>query len=522
MSQLTNCHKILINEYNHAAPLLAQITALIHPTFTSRNQREPQRQTSLIRQIIFILAAPTRRNSRAVPCSGGYFGKKTAWTTLVLALFLTCASNLATTLAAGAQEALDQRAITHLQSGTEHLKRGEIELAREEFNNTLKYESSCYQALNNMGLCDMRQGMLDAAADKFRQALKVNPNYVGSLNNLGIIRYLQGHYEEAIIFYDQALKLSHNKDSEIHTNLANALRDKGDYSAALDHYRQSIKLQPDYAAAYNNLGLTLLYMRHEQEAAVQVTKAIKLKPHYAEAYYNLGLIYKTIDQPDKAKSAFEKSLSCETNPTYAEATRKIISALSSPKTADDALKRGCDLLGCSNWNAAEAQFKLILKNAPGSAVAWNNLGLALARQRELLEAVRAYNKALSLTSGGFSAAHFNLGQALKEQGDRAGAEKAFLAAITTSHGRHPEAHVALGILLKEDGDKKGAVQNYKLAILQSGDTLPVVHFNLGIALETMDSAREAVREYRIYLSQAPQGANAESARLRLRRLGIEL
>jgi tetratricopeptide (TPR) repeat protein len=425
-------------------------------------------------------------------------------------------------VAAQAEEHYDQRALARLASGTGHLKKGELDTAIKEFEEAVKIDGNCYQALNNIGLCYMRQGDLARAADRFRAALKVNPHYVGSLNNLGIVCYLQGHYDEAAIFYEQALSLSNNADAEIQTNYANCLRDKGDVSGAVDHYRQSIKLKPDYAPAYNNLGLTLHYLQKEQEAAVEVTKALKLKPDYAEAYYNLGIIRKALKQLPEAKIAFEQSLKYETNPTYAEATRKLIRDLSVPKSALEHLSRGYDRLEASDWRMAEEEFRQAIKLSPDNALAWNNLGLTLARQGKNGEALAAYKKAIALKHGAFAAAHYNLGQLLKDTGDKSGAEKAFRQAIAESNGTHAYAHVALGVILKEKGDLASAVKNYKLAILQSGDTLPVVHYNLALALEHMESTRDAVREYQIYLSQAPHGLNAEAARQRLKRLGVEM
>lgn len=416
---------------------------------------------------------------------------------------------------------LDGQAATCLSRGTAHLKRGEVEAARALFEQTLKMEPNCYQALNNIGLCYMRQGQLNQAADRFRQALKINPTYVGSLNNLGIVNYLQGRYEEAIIFYEQALSLCQNRDAEIQTNLANALRDKNEYAQAIDHYRQSIKLEPDYAPAYNNLGLTLLNMHKEQEAAVEVTKAIKLKPDYAQAYYNLGLIRQELKQIPEARAALESSLRYETNPGYAEATRKLIAAMSSPPGFDEHMKRGYVMLEANQWAQAQAEFQAALSDRSDSALAWNNLGLAYSEQKKFALAVAAFNKALSLRNGSFAAAHYNLGQALRARGDRAGAEKAFRQAIKDTNGKHAYAHVALGLLLKEKGDVQGAIKAYRLAILQSGDTLPVVHYDLAVALEHAFSTRESVREYQIYLSQAPQGLNVNNARCRLKRLGVE-
>ena len=39
--------------------------------------------------------------------------------------------------------------------------------------------------------------------------------------------------------------------------MGSALKDKGDLEAAIDSYKQALKIKPDYAEAYNNMGNAL-------------------------------------------------------------------------------------------------------------------------------------------------------------------------------------------------------------------------------------------------------------------------
>ena len=45
----------------------------------------------------------------------------------------------------------------------------------------------------------------------------------------------------------------------MHNNLANVLAARALYSEALTHYREALRLQPDYAEAHRNLALVLQY-----------------------------------------------------------------------------------------------------------------------------------------------------------------------------------------------------------------------------------------------------------------------
>ena len=67
-----------------------------------------------------------------------------------------------------------------------------------------------------------------------------------------------------------------------------ALKDKGELEAAIDSYKQALKIKPDYVEAYNNMG-SALKEKGELEAAIDSYKqALKIKPDYAEAYNNMG------------------------------------------------------------------------------------------------------------------------------------------------------------------------------------------------------------------------------------------
>ena len=67
-----------------------------------------------------------------------------------------------------------------------------------------------------------------------------------------------------------------------------ALRDCGKFDEAIEAYRKSISLKPDYAEAYNNMGITLKDQNKFEEAIEAYKKSISLKPNYYEAYNNMG------------------------------------------------------------------------------------------------------------------------------------------------------------------------------------------------------------------------------------------
>ena len=89
----------------------------------------------------------------------------------------------------------------------------------------------------------------------------------------------------------------------------------GELQQAIDKLKKAIALYPQYALAYNNLGV--LYSRlgdrdHEKEA---LQKAVSLNPSFALAYVNLGRMNMKLEDYAAATAAFSKALSL--NPTDA-------------------------------------------------------------------------------------------------------------------------------------------------------------------------------------------------------------
>ena len=59
----------------------------------------------------------------------------------------------------------------------------------------------------------------------------------------------------------------------------------------METFRRAVSVAPDYAQAYNNLGICLRKKGLLHEAIAAYKKALELKPDYAAAYYNLGNAY---------------------------------------------------------------------------------------------------------------------------------------------------------------------------------------------------------------------------------------
>jgi protein O-GlcNAc transferase len=402
---------------------------------------------------------------------------------------------------------------------------------------------------------------LPKAKNYFLSALKIDPHFLPSLSNLAEVYYLQGQLESAITTYKQALPLATGKDLELQTNLANVLRDNGQFQESAEHYQAALKIKPSYAPAHNGFAKLYFLLGQYPQAYDQVIQAIKAKPDYAMAYYHLGLIDSAKGNRNEAIKAYLLSLKYEKNEIYAQDTRLRIKRLGADTKAisSDELARfeatlhagapekpalgdglsflfnfgkhkasfdqARSLIAQHRWSDAERELEAVRDATAGQdPVLLNDLGLTRASQNDFANAANFYQKAIKLSKGKCISAYYNLGQLYRSKGDLESAKSEFLCAIASAKLQRkscPLAHNALAMVLKQLGDTNGAARSYKLAISQAGTDLPVIHYNYAILLEKTDHTREAVQEYKTYLKLAPQGLSVQQAQARLKRLGVD-
>ncbi len=101
---------------------------------------------------------------------------------------------------------------------------------------------------------------------------------------------------------------------------ANALWDGKkvtDPKKAIEYLTNAIKLQPDYAMAYNNRGIAYTNLRQQQWAIEDFDEAIRLQPDLAMAHCNRGAAYGNIGQYQRAIEDLNEAIRLK--PDYAMA-----------------------------------------------------------------------------------------------------------------------------------------------------------------------------------------------------------
>ena len=159
------------------------------------------------------------------------------------------------------------------------------------------------------------QGRFEEVLAKAKHLIDLFPKEVTLHNIQGVSNAALQRYDAAIDSYRQAIKINpYYPDS--YSNMGSALKGKGYLDAAIDSYKQALKIKPDYAEAYYNMGISL-HEKDDLDAAIKSYKqALKIKPNYAECYSNLGVAFQDKGDLEAAMGSYKQALKIK--PDYAE------------------------------------------------------------------------------------------------------------------------------------------------------------------------------------------------------------
>ena len=131
------------------------------------------------------------------------------------------------------------------------------------------------------------KGLLQQALSESSQMLERFPNSVILYNIAGASNAALMQFDAAIESYKQALRIKPDY-ADAYYNMGVALNDKGDPEAAIESYKQALRIKPDYAEGHSNLGTAFQLLNQIEQAVASYEKAISLKKDLNTAISGLG------------------------------------------------------------------------------------------------------------------------------------------------------------------------------------------------------------------------------------------
>ena len=91
-----------------------------------------------------------------------------------------------------------------------------------------------------------------------------------------------------------------------HNNMGDVYGTEGNIEGALQEFKTSVTLKPDYSDGFHNLANTYQRQGNFTEAVKYYKLAVTFNPLLGESYFNLGVIYLNRQEYDPAIESFRK------------------------------------------------------------------------------------------------------------------------------------------------------------------------------------------------------------------------
>ena len=347
-----------------------------------------------------------------------------------------------------------------LQKGIEAHRTGKVQEADRYYSAILKANPRHPDANHNMGILAVDFGKVQEALPFFNAALKANPSiaqfwlsYIDALIKLDQLADAKEVFDQAKSTGakgDAFDKLEKRFGSPKSTNLHDRDPTKEHLASLFTLYSQKklhqvfentetlTKRYTNNLTLWNLMGASAAQIGKLDEAVFAFQKAIRVEPDFADTYSNLGNVLKDLGKPKEAVEAFNKAVSL--NPDFAEAYFNKGNVLKDQDRPEEAIEA----------------YKDALSRKPNYAKAYNNMGNALKDQGKLEEAIEAYKKAISINPNN-AEAFKNMGVVLKDQGNLKETLKAYSKAISIKPD-YAEAHRNLSSIKKYTVEDKQFLQ----------------------------------------------------------------
>lgn len=275
----------------------------------------------------------------------------------------------------------------------------------------------------------------------------------------------------------------------------NALREQGDWAAAIEQYTLALDVQDDFAIAYNNRGWAQFNLGDYEAALSDYNAAISADPTLAYAYNNRGLLYQFQSQLALAASDFEEAIGLGADPalwaSYNLNNVRLVeaqqgSALVPADTAPAATDAGLDAMlqagvvahNSGDWRATVDAMTDALAIDPQNAQAFYLRGRAYTALDNAEAAFADFDQLVALVEGGASYpapeyAYWERAIAYAEMNDFAAARADADRATMIDPG-HVNNFIARGTIAALRGDTAAAGQEF-LGVMLCGERERISH-----------------------------------------------
>ncbi len=225
---------------------------------------------------------------------------------------------------------------------------------------------------------DLHQsGNTDEAIKLCEDILKFSPKEPNTLQLLGTFKKTKGDYKAAEEFMRASLK-ANDRQPHVYNNLGNLYYELDILDAAIRCYKEATKQEEKYADAWFNWANVLKKQDDYSEGVKMVEKAINCDPYKAKYYNLLGLFHKHQKKYPEAIEVFEIALKLQ--PAYLQAIHNLGTVYREEERCEEAVN-------CFNF---------VLNTKPDQVETWEAIGSLYHSTGDFDRSIVAYHKLLDL------------------------------------------------------------------------------------------------------------------------------
>ncbi|MFQ6040849.1 MAG: tetratricopeptide repeat protein [Candidatus Poribacteria bacterium] len=297
--------------------------------------------------------------------------------------------------ASEAVKLIPNMAAAHYRLADIYVKRGKLKQAIAEYKRAIELDADLAEPYEGLGLIYTNQGKAEEAIKYYQEAIKRNRYNPDSYYNMArcylrLKRMRKGkklmdifkrmkRYQEGVQRYKKASQKQPN-DVTLRLKLAQLHYEHGNLDEVIREYEYVIYIAPDFAVAYNNIGLAYLEQGNFEKAKKAFEKTIELNPKAATAYFGLGQLYALQEKFNLSKSQYQKAI--QLAPEYEPAYAGLVEIYLQQHDPDSAIK-------------IYAQFAKTQSESPQT---WLRLGILQIKGKRYDDAINSFERAIELDS----------------------------------------------------------------------------------------------------------------------------
>ena len=342
--------------------------------------------------------------------------------------------------------ALGDEAIAHYYLGNFYASQGSYQQAILHYEQAIERRSDYEQAYINLAGVHARQTEYSTAIQVLTRGVAALPGSAELKFRLGWNYFVQGRYAAALEHFQQVVRLDPQRH-QAYDFIARMYIAQEKREEAQQLLQQALAAHPDASALLARLGILLLDAGNPVQASEHLERAIRSDPDHAEAYYSLGQAYLRIGLSDKGHAVLRYFEFLQDN--YRELLDLKTAIVLNPSDATACFGLGKVYGRIGRYEAARQAYLAVLKIDPSHLDAQNNLGNIYLRQQRPHQAIQVFSALLQADSS-YVRAYNNLGYAYLAINQPQRAIQTYKKAIAIDP-QYAQAYSSLGSIYMQQG-----------------------------------------------------------------------